>query len=74
MPDLNVEANAFNLTDPTTQAMSKKDVISGLEDRYIKLLEAKISHLESQLMPRKLEVSAAEVSVISELDGLARAE
>ncbi|KAI1357507.1 hypothetical protein F5Y08DRAFT_324151 [Xylaria arbuscula] len=60
MPDRTAEANASDLPPPTTtSATSKQDVISGLEDRYIKLLEAKIARLESQLVPRNIEVSTA---------------
>ncbi|KAI1741360.1 hypothetical protein F4680DRAFT_416583 [Xylaria scruposa] len=44
-----VKADVFN------SAFSKKNVISDLEDRYIKLLESKINRLESQLEHRKLE-------------------
>ncbi|RYP47914.1 hypothetical protein DL768_006110 [Monosporascus sp. mg162] len=45
------EAKADNLNS----AISKKEIISGLEDRYIKLLESKIAHLQSQLEHKKLE-------------------
>ncbi|KAI0490382.1 hypothetical protein F4859DRAFT_520199 [Xylaria cf. heliscus] len=41
------DADAFYSTP------SKTEVISALEDRYIKLLESKIAHLESQLKDRK---------------------
>jgi hypothetical protein len=37
------------------QTSLKKEVISDLEDRYIKLLESRIAHLELQLENRKLE-------------------
>ncbi|RWA11929.1 hypothetical protein EKO27_g3176 [Xylaria grammica] len=53
MPDQDVKADAFN---PST---SKKQAISDLEDRYIKLLESKIAHIESQLRHRKLEEGPA---------------
>ncbi|KAI1753930.1 hypothetical protein F4782DRAFT_494461 [Xylaria castorea] len=46
------KADAFN------PATSRKDLISDLEDRYIKLLESKINHLESQLKHCKLEVGS----------------
>ncbi|KAJ2991766.1 hypothetical protein NUW58_g2398 [Xylaria curta] len=49
MSDQDATADALN------SSTSKKQAISDLEDRYIKLLEAKVAHLESQLTHRKLE-------------------
>ncbi|KAI0110864.1 hypothetical protein GGR51DRAFT_557864 [Nemania sp. FL0031] len=49
MSDQDAKADAFN------SSTSNKQVISDLEGRYIKLLESKIAHLESQLTHRKLE-------------------
>ncbi|KAI0969444.1 hypothetical protein F4678DRAFT_440450 [Xylaria arbuscula] len=54
------ETNNLRSINAATQSTSKKDVISGLEDRYIKLLEAKIAQLESQLKPHALEISTTE--------------
>ncbi|TGJ80301.1 hypothetical protein E0Z10_g8460 [Xylaria hypoxylon] len=49
MSEHEAKADAFNTT------ILKKEVISDLEDRYIKLLESKIAHLEWQLKNLKLE-------------------
>ena len=42
------------------QATSKGEHISSLEDRYIKLLESKIAHLESQLAEQAQEQDPAQ--------------
>ncbi|KAK5636275.1 hypothetical protein RRF57_011987 [Xylaria bambusicola] len=58
------EIDTSTLNHAATESTPKKDVISGLEDRYIQLLEAKIAHLEAKIEFHK------PASAISEVGGV----